>query len=344
MRAMPWGPMLLCWVLQAGTGNAHLSRAIQLMDQELDFASADRELEAALATPENDRATLLAIFERQALLAVYLQEPARATAAYKRILVLEPGYRVPGTYGPKAEAPFGEAKRWFERYGGLRFVERPQGDRPTAGLELSVKVASDPLGMASRVRFHLRVPGAAWRATTVSLSAGVASTAARGDRTEWWAQLLDGTGAALATLGSAEAPLVCAVRGAAAATRPPLEEPPASMAKAEAPSVGAAARGSGTAAFILSGAAVTGAAAFAYLSAQTRSGLYAAERNADGVVTGLSQRDAFALDQRASAQGTWSAGLFGVGAALAATGAALVWHGVTASPGPGGVAVHGELP
>ncbi|WP_395847300.1 hypothetical protein [Cystobacter fuscus] len=301
------------------------------------YAEAARALEEARAQPGNERDTLLEILEMQGVVAGMLQQPAKARAAFQALLVLEPDHRLTGDYAPRVVTPFFEAKAWVNDQDAALRLEVVPGSREARAL--AVQVTKDLLGLGRTVRFHLR-DGAGWTRQEQPLAEGSASVVMKGERAEWWVQLLDERQAVLTSLGSAAAPLVAQVPGA-------LVPPPvAGKTPAARVAPGSPLR---TVAVVCLGLAAGAGAAGGYLgwqSSQARARVTGAAVDESGLTVGLSQREAFALDARARSQGGWANVLFGVAGAAAIAGGTLWVLGapVTVSVSPGGVAVGGALP
>ncbi|WP_245814496.1 hypothetical protein [Cystobacter ferrugineus] len=320
------------------TSNSSLPRARQLLE-ELRYAEAARALEEARAQPGNDRDTLLEILELQGVVAGMLQQPAKARTAFQTLLVLAPDYRLTGDYAPRVVTPFFEAKAWVnDQDAALRLEAVPGG----GGLEpVAVQVEKDLLGLGHTVRFHLR-DEAGWTQQEMPLTEGRASAVMKGERLEWWAQLLDEHQAVLTTLGSAASPLVARVPGALVPPGSPV------AGKTSEPRVawGSPLR---TVAMVCLGLAAGAGAAGGYLgwqSNEARARVTGAAVDESGLTVGLTQREAFALDARARSQGGWANVLFGVAGAAAVAGGTLWVLGapVTVSASPAGVVVGGTLP
>ena len=113
-----------------------------------------------------------------------------------------------GDYAPRVVTPFFEAKGWVADQAGQRFRSRPSTAKTENLVEgLGVQVHSDVLKLSRAVRFHLRADGAPWREETRPLEEGRALLAVKGERVQWWAELLDESQAVLALAGSETAPL-----------------------------------------------------------------------------------------------------------------------------------------
>ncbi|WNG28369.1 hypothetical protein F0U62_33450 [Cystobacter fuscus] len=332
--------LLLTSLAWGETSNPYLPRARQLLE-ELSYAEAARALEQARAQPGNDRDTLLEILELQGVVAGMLQQPAKARSAFQTLLVLAPDYRLKGDYAPRVVTPFFEAKAWVhDQDAALRLEAVPGG----GGLEpVAVQVNKDPLGLGRTVRFHLR-DGAGWTPQEQPLIGGKASAVVKGEHVEWWAQLLDARQAVLTSVGSATAPLGALAPGARALV---ASESPGAGKSAEA----FAAPGSPlrTVAVVCLGLAAGAGAAggyFGWQSSQARARVTGAAVDETGLIVGITQREAFALDARARSQAGWANVLFGVAGAAAIAGGTLWVLGapVTVSATPTGVVVGGTLP
>ena len=224
----------------------------------------------------------------------------------------------------------------------LTLVAVPGGAADLTPRTPTVQV-KDTLKLARGVRFHLRDPGAGWRVEERPLVEGRAAAGMPGERVEWWAELLGEQQAVLMTLGSEAQPLVAAVPGVQALAPPsPLATP--------APQVAA---GPTSPLRILGyvglGLAVGAGAAGGYFGLQSREArarVEGATEDEGGVTTGLTQKEAYALDERARSQAGLANVLFGVAGAAAIAGGTLWVLGapVTVSATPTGVVVGGVLP
>ncbi|HEX8436271.1 hypothetical protein [Archangium sp.] len=325
------------------TPNPELSRARQLLDG-LRYTEAARSLEAARAHPGNDRNTLLQILELQGVVAAMLQQPAKARTAFQTLLVLAPDHQLTGDYAPRVVTPFFEARAWVaDQRAALRLEAAPASKTDTTIEGVAVQVTTDVLRLARAVRFHLRADEAPWRQEESPLLEGRASVAVKGERVQWWAELLDERQAVLATVGSASAPLRETAPRPQALTAPPK---PLTGTPALEGAPGSPWR---TAAYVFLGAAAgTGAAGgyFGWRSRSARAEVEGAPVNERGLTTGLTQREALALDKRARSNARLANILFGVAGVTALTGGTLWVLGapVTVSATPSGVTVGGEFP
>jgi hypothetical protein len=358
--------------------NRSLANAEQLFN-ELRYREAVRALDGAVASEGNDRKTLVRILEMQGICAALLSHAARAATFFEATLFLEPDHVLKGDWPPRVTTPFFEAKAWVADHGSLVFEAAPVTS-DAAVRSLTVSIPRDPLHMVRRVRFHRREDGGSWVEQVTDAHAGTASSSSvSGHRIEWWAELLGDHAAVLSAIGSTGKPLEAigpksgpAITGvpasppptAAAANPPPSSAPvsvepprpaaqpmPTPVAQAEIPDAGSpgnappfrvpAYAGLGTGVVVTAIGIVIGAR-----SAQESSTLTNVTTNAQGRVTSLTQRQAYALDQSRRNNAIIGNTLMGVGVGLVLVGAGLWFYGghLALAATPQGVAVEAPLP
>jgi hypothetical protein len=336
-------PLLLASQAWGEGPNAELPRARRLLES-LRYAEAARALDLARAQLGNDRDTLLDILELQGVVAAMLQQPAKARAAFQTLLVLAPDRQLKGDYSPRVVTPFFEAKAWVtDQQAVLRLEELPQPDGATSVESVGVRTPVDLLKLGRTMRFHLSENGAPERQQASPLVDGQATVAVRGPRVRWWVELLDEHQAVLSTLGSATAPLTVSP------PPPPAFTPQASRAEEDPTLEKAPSSPWRRAAYVFLGAAVGSGAAGGYFglrSRNARADVEGASVNEQGLTTGLTQREAYALDDRARSSARLANILFGVAGATALAGGTFWVLGapVQVSATPAGVVLQGELP
>jgi hypothetical protein len=308
----------------------------------LRYAEASKALDAARARPGNDRDTLLQILELQGVVAAMLPQTTQARTAFQTLAVLAPDHQLMGDYAPRVVTPFFEAKGWVADQGtALRFEAAPASKTETLVEGVAVQVASDVLKLGRSVRFHLHPEGASWTEQESPLADGKATAAVQGERIHWWAELLDERQAVLALVGSDASPVT--------ELSPRLEALARALAQPKNPSDEAGARSPlRTAAYVSLGVAVGTAATGGYFGLRSRSARQEIEGAAvddRGVTTGLTQREALELDERARSSARLANILFGVVGATAIAGGTLWVLGapVAVSATPTGVTVGGEF-
>lgn len=357
MRTAWW--LALALVLSASTAlcaNVKLEEARRLVD-DLELEKAAKALDAAERVEGNDLATTLDILALQGIVYGTLGKDAKAKDAFRELLVLSPKYKLPADQPPRVRTPFYEAKAWAEDNGPLTVTP---GAEAAAGQVAEVQVAVEPdvLRLAKSVRFHLKVGGSE-RTVDALLSGGRAAAPVGAAQVDWWAQVLGARGRVLLEVGSAAAPRHEGREGAAVvATTSPDEKPSPGAVKdgVLAPEVAKPAGGGAwmrPVGFSLLGAGVVAGGVgvvFGLLANGARAKVLDAQQDANGLVTGVTQREAAALEQQARTNAIVANVLFGAGAALAATGLVFVLLGggqdaapVSFVPGPGGLLVSGSF-
>jgi len=320
----------LLWGLTAHAApSAALNDARKLID-DLELEAALKSLDAVDKTEGNDRQTLLELFTLQGIAYGTLGKEAKTRDAFRRLLVLDPGAKLPPDLPPRVRTPFFEAKDWSSTNGPLTPVPRAQleGGRVRS---VSVTIEKDVLRLAKSVRFHLEGS----EVVVVPLTGGTATTEVGRPTVSWWAEVLTERKAVLLEVGSA--------------AQPRVEGEVAAETVKTAPAAGGWRRPTGFG-VLGAGAVAAGVGVFLGLQAnEARAKVAAATRDELGRITSLSQRDAMALEASSRANATTANVLFGVGGALAAAGVVLIILGpsgeptVALSPMPGGVLLTGAF-
>lgn len=215
---------------------------------------------------------------------------------------------------------------------------------------LNVEVPRDALKLVRTVVFHFSM-GAVWQSRSVPLQGTTASVATDAPELQWWAELFGENDAQLVVLGSEGAPLTATPPAPMVSATP--GPPPAPVAE---PMVTKSASGGGvrTASFfVLGGAAVAGGvgAFFGVRSSSGFASISGATRDAEGRITGLTEREAQTRGAQAAADGTIANILFVSAGVVAAAGVVMLVVGgpsddakVSLAPAPGGLLVTGRFP
>lgn len=336
-------PVVLASMLVAApalAANPKLEEARALVD-DLDLEKAAKVLDAAERLEGNSRQEVLEILALQGIAYGTLGKNAKAHDAFRELLLLEPGYKLPADQPPRVRTPFFEAKDWALENGP--FNATPSAEVANGEVRaVVVTMSKDLLRLARAVRFHLRVDGAE-RSEDVALVGGRAEAKAGGPRVAWWYEVLGTHQRVLLEGGSATAAREDSADGALASSGAP-------GVSGAGPSSGGWLRPTGWG--LLGAGVVAGGVgvAFGLLANGARSTVLNAETNANGLVTSLTQREAAALEQQARTNATLANVLFGVGGALAAAGVLFIVFGgadagpsVALAPAPGGVALWGHF-
>ncbi|MEW5741159.1 MAG: hypothetical protein AB1938_19710 [Myxococcota bacterium] len=358
---VPWLLVLISLPALAA-GNPKLAEARKLAD-DLQFDKAAKALEAAKKVEGNDLLATQDILALEGIIAATQGKDAKAREAFRELLVLNPKYKLPADQPPRVRTPFYEAKEWAEDNGPLA-TSGSATTKPGLVESVAVAVEKDALKLARAVRFHLKVGGGE-RTADVPLAGGKAEVKVGQKAVAWWYEVLGERNRVLVAVNEAtpreekapDAPVAVAppppepkpeVKPAPEPLEPMPEEKPAPAVTASAwpgswmkpvgwSLVGAGAVAAGVG--IIFGVQANGA----------RSQVLNAETNAEGVITGLTQKEAAALEAQAQSQATIANVLFVTGGVLAATGAVFVvldtmgGTKVTLAPAPGGLVAQGSF-
>lgn len=238
-----------------------------------------------------------------------------ARLAFRQLLTLEPGWQLPDQFGPRVRTLVLEARDAVGRAGRLSLAVE-------AG---TVVLEGDAAGLAQAVSMSWRSAGGT-KSVKAPLANRIAAPWSTTEAVDVWLTLLGPADSVLLEWGTAAAPKHLAPAVVASPEPTPTRLSTLSIAGIVAAGVGVAALGGGV---------------FALTQAdQPRAALAAATRDADGRITSLTQRDAFALDARAN--GAWQAAgvLLVAGGVAVAAGVTLFLLGpVTVSASPSGAAL-----
>lgn len=335
MRALA---LVLCVALPAWAAlPAKVEEARQLIE-DLQLEAALKALDAADKVEGNSREVVVEILLLQGITFGTLGKDAKTRDSFRKLLMLAPDTKLPADLPPRVRTPFFEAKEWASANGPLALTAKATlGATQVEAVE--VQVEKDVLRQAKVARFHFEAGGEDETVDAPLLQGRAAAPVKRAGVT-WWVQVLsERKGVLLETPKKEEhvGPAVVAT-GAVEVKR---EAPAASSGGWRRP-VGFALLGVGAA------AAGVGAV-FGVMSTGTAGKVSGATRDETGLVTGVTQRQAAALEAESRLQATLANALFIGGGALAAGGLVLVIVGpsseptVALSPAPGGVLVHGAF-
>lgn len=356
-------PLLLAASLLAGPARAEnpaLAAAHRAV-AEVNYKEALRQLERAEQLPGNDRATLLELYVWRGVAAATLGQDQRAQEAFRVALSIDPECPLPEHQPPRVRTPYLEAKQWVASMGALAFSAEREGG------ELLATVRTDPLGLGKRVRFTTL--GATAAPVELALREGQAR-APLAPGAGWSVELLDAHGGVLSRLEEAPPPPAAVAQATPSASPPPADAPAPPVAAvnpaaAPQPNPSAAPTASPTGTIVkhvppgwmwpvglvtlgVGGAAAIAGGAIGAQVADAQARVRTAERDANGVIVSLTQREAARLDQLARSGAPVANVLLFSGLGVAAAGFALFLVGippekVAVLPGPAGVAVVGSF-
>lgn len=317
------------------------------------YAEAQAALKKARAAKGLDRASLLRILELQGIAAGQQRQAGPATAAFTELLVLDPTHKLGEDFAPRVSTPFLEASSSVAETGALELKQLPPGTRDGRVVALNVEVPKDPLKLTRSLVFHFML-GGAWQTKTATLDAGKASvsTDAGEPEVKFWVELFGDNEAQLVVLGSESAPVLATPPAPmVSATPPPPPTPVVEPIVTKAASSGGGVRTASY--FVLGGAVVAGGvgAFFGIRNSTTLGSITGATRDADGRITGLTEREAQTRGAQAATDGAIANVMFVSAGALAAAGVVMFIVGgpetpakVSLAPAPGGVLVSGSFP
>ncbi len=306
--------------LVLGSANPHLEPARQLVEQ-LNYPQAAAALVKARAHPGNDRATSIELVWLQGQVAATLGRTDEARGFFRLLCSIDPEFEVKGDFPPKVMGPFFEAKGWATTMGKLKFEALPPEVAAGKIVAVTVRVAADPLKLARRIRFRLKGSTASWYTVDATLAEPTATIAWAATTLEWWAELLGESDAVFATVGSRAKPILVETRSEAVLA-PPLSEPePQPMVSR---SFFGPLRIVGVVGFGAAIATAVGGGVFRNNADNGSAQIRLANRNSTGAITGLTQREAFAIDDRARTDSSLATGLFAA-AGIVGVGAALIF-------------------
>ncbi|MCC6336164.1 MAG: hypothetical protein IT380_19530 [Myxococcales bacterium] len=356
MRAT-WLPLALISTA-ALAGNAKLAEAKKLAD-DLQLDKAAKALEAAKKVEGNDLAATQDILALEGIIAATQGKGAKARDAFRELLVLNPKYKLAADQPPRVRTPFYEAKEWAED--NALVTSASAVTRPGLVESVTVTVEKDVLKLARAVRFHLKVGGSE-RTADAPLGQGRAAVPVGAKAVAWWYELLGERGRALVAVNDTSPREEAADVAVAAVVPPPEPKPepveplPEPPPEKPAPGVETSAKPGGwmkPVGWSLVGAGAVAAGVGVLFGVQanaSRSAVANAETNSEGVITGLTQKEAAALEARAQSQATVANILFVAGGVLAAAGVVIVvvdglggGAKVTLAPAPGGLVAQGTF-
>lgn len=352
MRAAAFLLLLPQLALAASDASPEVDKAARLVN-ERKYADALRLLDSAWKTPDNGRTDVLRILELTGGCAAALGQDARARDAYQKLLSLEPAFELGAKPPPKAAQAFAAAKAWQAANGSLVFkAEDAALDDKGRVVQVATKTKGDKLKLARGARFHVRQDGGLWLEVSGELQGNYAATTTQAAGVEWWAELLGEYDRVLAQVGSEKEPVregaaKTAARPVAAAKPEPAATPdeeatepapvrspsiePRTRVGGEAPVETASAEAHASVlrpvGYALAGAGVAALAAgitFGVLSKGARDSLVNLKPGDNGLISSISQREAFAIDSRARTQALVANVMFGLAGALVVSGG-LCW-------------------
>jgi hypothetical protein len=210
-------------LLGAGSKDDMLGSAEKLCGQ-LKYAACLDALDKATLVEGRSRATTVRLLELQGLTAAALNQPARATAAFHQLFLIDPAHQFPTSYSPRVNTQILEARSWAREKGPLSAAASDSGDGDNRTLE--VRVENDPTSIARDVRIHARAKDGEWLEQTARRDGSVFSVTIAASSVEWWAEVMGDRAAVLVELGSARDPMTSHAPARSTAAAPLREGEP----------------------------------------------------------------------------------------------------------------------
>ena len=300
--------------------------------RDLEYPDALKALETAKKQVGNDRATTIRINELTAICLATMGQDAKALKAFEVVLSLAPDFKLVGNHPPRVTTVFYEARSWLDSNHALEARQLPAVTKDGLVTELKVAVVNDPLKLIKEVKFAVLADGKVSE-VRVPVTGPTVIGPAHVQRLSWWAVLLGEKESVLKELASAASPRIEAAAPLPVAVKPepvvvaavvPEEQTPVITEWVE-PARPMPAKRIASFALMGGGAAVAGLGiVFGAMSAGTKAKVTGAATDSSGRVTGLTQRDALALDAQQRTEASLANVFIITGVALAAGGATLL--------------------
>ncbi len=294
-----------------------LRDATQALD-DLQYQVALNRLPAETSIKAWRREEVIEWFSTKALALLGLKREAEARQGFQRLFSLAPEWTLPDQYGPRVRTFVSAARAEAVRSGNVSL-------RFEGGL---LRASADAFGYAREIEVSWREPDGATQQATLPLQERQPAPWPRERRLEVWGRVLGLEKSTLCEWGSENAPIR-------------LEPMAVVSVEGVAPSRGLGGLGIGGLAAggagLISAGVGTGFAVSSQDAERTRSN---ATRDAEGRITSISQRDAFALDARVQREAGTATAFFVTAAALVTVGAGLVlFDRLRLVPAPGGALI-----
>jgi hypothetical protein len=237
----------LCLFAPTAARAGDLQEATRLLDN-MEYKRAIKSADRVLKSPKSGPHELMAAYRIKGLSLSALGKADRSLAAFKRLLAIDPSFRLSPDTSPKLAAPFYQAVAMLGSQKGIELRhDPPEPAGALAGLELKVALKSDPHRMVKTIQlwFHTDLDGKERRmvartnkpgTVVMKLPAGLLAGQIR-----YYLKATNRHGGILARIGSRQEPLVLtaakveAPAGVPVAPAPAPAETPAPVKTPEPP-------------------------------------------------------------------------------------------------------------
>jgi hypothetical protein len=226
--------LLLSVFANTSHANPHLEEAKALY-KRLKYVDVPAQLEKALALPGNTRQQLCEIWELMGMAYVVLEDEKAAKKAFKKLLSIDPDYRLSPNISPKILRFFSAVKKKYKPPPRVAFKGKPRVFTTPAKMARAEVEVEDPKSAVMRVdlwvktkklgRFRKRKMMQVGKSRYTSYLP-IKRIDAGGTRIEFYVQARGKGRKVLAALGSRERPRVVTLRVAPVAVEPPPPPPP----------------------------------------------------------------------------------------------------------------------
>jgi len=162
--------ILLCLLpltVWAAGPSPDMERAAKLFKQ-MNYRGALKVAQKMLRSAESEPGDLVSAYRIQGLCYAALGRNSRAVQSFKKLLAIDPSFRLSRDISPKLTPPFKKALRLVGDLDPISLVhQEPDLPETLAGLELKVTIQSDPFSMIANVRLQYQV-GEVWRQMRVA--------------------------------------------------------------------------------------------------------------------------------------------------------------------------------
>lgn len=163
-----------------GDGAARVAAGKQALAR-LDVDLARQALDAAERGGPLDHDAHVTLWEQRGIAAAYVDDERTASAAFERMLALDPGHFLSYTLSPKATFVFEKVRNASKAHAGPAIdVHWPHGQRVGDPVPIDLEVVADPEQFLHRATVFVRTRGEpGWRAADIALTG---STGRRAER------------------------------------------------------------------------------------------------------------------------------------------------------------------
>jgi len=148
--------MVLVVLVPTAARASDLQEAARLLDN-MEYKKALKAADRVLMSPKSGPHELMAAYRIKGLSLSALGKANRALVAFRKLLELDPSFRLSEDLSPKLAAPFYQAVAMLRSQKGLELEHHPpKPEGVLAGLALKVTLKSDPQRMVKSIQLRFR--------------------------------------------------------------------------------------------------------------------------------------------------------------------------------------------